>query len=76
MKCTCGNRDEWEVVHYKTYEHHINGRGFGTVILPSKSSLIRCNRCGAEWRTAAKYVESLLPEGTKPFYTKIGEVIE
>lgn len=55
MSCRCDNRDAWAVVHY-----HCNFSAFnGYHYTPSDYSLVQCGRCGARWRTKAKYVDSL-----------------
>ena len=73
MKCTCGTREHWRVVHYHTYLHKLNGRGGGAVVRTCKSSLVRCDKCGASWRTSAKYVDTLKDADKyngEPFFTE------
>lgn len=65
--CTCAERKEplvvttkrpprlWRIVKYKHHNSSYNGYR----ATPSRYSEVCCLRCGARWRTAAKYVGEL-----------------
>lgn len=52
-KCNCEDSDErnWVVVSQRRVA---SGKQFGKVI-----SIVRCDKCGRQWKTSAKYVERL-----------------
>lgn len=68
MKCSCPNRRWWCVWrrHYSTSAFNAYRRAW------SAKSDVACERCGASWRTSAKYVESL-PDYDSAYFLARGE---
>ena len=55
LRCTCRGWYGWRVTVYRGNFSAFNGYRF----TPSDYSEVVCERCGARWRTKAKYVDSL-----------------
>lgn len=62
VPCTCrepARRDHWRVSQYRCNHSAFNGYHE----TPSDYSTVVCERCRGFWRTKARYVEALQPEG-------------
>jgi hypothetical protein len=60
MTCSCKSRRHWRVTQYRCNHSAFNGYHY----TPSDYSSLRCLRCGATWRTKARYV-SAMPTATR-----------
>jgi hypothetical protein len=71
--CTCKDKSQWWVRHWKAYWHYIGKR---RTYRRSKSSLIECKGCQKSWRTTAKYVAALPKKYDTPYLTCLtGDIV-